>query len=499
MISHGTGKTENHKAELVVIGGGGAGLAAAVAAAEKGATNIIVLEKRNAPGGNTAMAMGPFAADSPAQKRMAIEFNRDVFFKIAMDWAHWKTNPRIVRAFIDKSGDTIRWLEDKGIIFECMPLYVNQTPLVWHVPKGRCAEIMKVLADECKRLGVEVLTRTPAKKLLTDKKGNVTGVLAERKGKEVTITAKSVIIATGGFGGNKELLKKYCPQYRDNMECDGLLLTGDGLIMAMEIGAATEGLGLLMMSAPQLPRSVMMKIGTPPDIMNISLMHVALEPNTVWVNKKGVRFVDEGASNNHFECSNAVNRQPGNVCYVLLDQKLVQTMTENGLIIGLGRYCVEERTKMPGLERGIQGQADKGSVKISDSWDGIADWIGADPKVLKSTIDEYNTACDHGYDQIFAKERVYLAPLRTSPYYAIKAKADFLDTLGGIKINEHMEVLDKQDNPIQGLYAAGVTTGGWEADTYCALLSGAASGYAFNSGRIAGENAVKFAQEARQR
>ena len=174
-------------------------------------------------------------------------------------------------------------------------------------------------------------------------------------------------------------------------------------------------------------------------------------------------------------------------------------MTENGLIIGLGRYCVEERTKMPGLERGIQGQADKGSVKISDSWDGIADWIGADPKVLKSTIDEYNAACDHGYDPIFAKERVYLASLRTSPYYAIKAKADFLDTIGGIKINEHMEVLDKQDKPIQGLYAAGVTTGGWEADTYCALLSGAASGYALNSGRIAGENAVKFALEAKQR
>ena len=153
-----------------------------------------------------------------------------------------------------------------------MPLYVNQSPLVWHMPKGRGAEIMKVLADECKRLGVEVLTRTPAKKLLTDKKGNVTGVLAERKGEEFTITTKSVIIATGGYGGNKELLKKYCPHYRDNMKCDGLPHTGDGLIMAMEIGAATEGLGLLMMSAPQLPQSVTMKIGTHPDIMNISLM-----------------------------------------------------------------------------------------------------------------------------------------------------------------------------------------------------------------------------------
>ena len=115
MISHGIGKTENLKTELVVIGGGGAGLAAAVAAAEKGASKVIVLEKRDAPGGNTAMAMGPFAAESPAQKRTAIEFQPGCIFKIAMNWAHWKTNPRIVRAFIDKSGDTIRWLEDKGI------------------------------------------------------------------------------------------------------------------------------------------------------------------------------------------------------------------------------------------------------------------------------------------------------------------------------------------------------------------------------------------------
>ena len=103
------------KVELVIIGSGGAGLAAAEAAAENGASNVMVLEKRGVTGGASAMAVGPFAAESPAQRRQAIIAPRDDLFKRAMSWAHWKVNPRIVRAFIDRSGDTIRWLEDKGL------------------------------------------------------------------------------------------------------------------------------------------------------------------------------------------------------------------------------------------------------------------------------------------------------------------------------------------------------------------------------------------------
>jgi fumarate reductase flavoprotein subunit len=494
MSSGGMAKTGKLKAELVIIGGGGTGLAAAVAAKENGAGRVILLEKRGMLGGNTSMSMGPFAVDSPAQKRAAIEFRRDEVFKIVMNWAHWKINPRIVRAFIDKSGDTIRWLEDKGLEFKCMPLYPNQSPLTWHMPKGYGAEIVRVLAKECRKLGVEVLTRTPARKILLGPNGEVTGVLAEREGKESTITTTGVIIGTGGYSGNKELLKKYCPDYHDNMKCDGVLHTGDGLLMAMEIGAATEGLGLLLLSGPQIPQAVAMKIGSyaSADGVPEPLMAIALEPNTVWVNKKGKRFIDEGTSYHHFESSNAVNRQPGNLCYTLLDSSLVQTMSDEGLIIGLGRHTVEERTKMPGLAKELQLLADKGWVKMADSWDDIAGWIGADPEVLRATIDEYNAACDRGHDPIFAKDQALLVPLRTPPYYAIRSNSDFLDTIGGIKINERMEVLDKQDNPIPGLYAGGVTTGGWQADTYCDILSGTTSGFALSSGRIAAENAVRY-------
>ena len=323
---------EDLKAELVVIGGGGTGLAAAVAAKENGASRVILLEKRGMLGGNTSMSMGPFGVDSPAQKRAAIEFRRDEVFKIIMSWAHWKINPRIVRAFIDKSGDTIRWLEDKGLEFKCLPLYPNQSPLTWHMPKGFGAEIVQVLTRECQKLGVEVLKRTPAKKILLGPKGEVAGVLAEREGRESTIATNRVIIGSGGYSGNKALLKKYCPDYRDNMKCDGVLHTGDGLLMAMEIGAVTEGLGLLLLSGPQIPQSVSLKVGIQSDDgVPEPLMAIALEPNTVWVNQNGERFVDEGTSYHHFTSSNAVNRQPANLCYTLLDSSLVQTMSRKGL------------------------------------------------------------------------------------------------------------------------------------------------------------------------
>ena len=136
---------------------------------------------------------------------------------------------------------------------------------------------------------------------------------------------------------------------------------------------------------------------------------------------------------------------------------------------------------------------EKGTVKVSGSLEDIAAWIQAVPRVLKETVKEYNASCDRGYDEILSKDRRYLIPLRTPPYYALKCYQGFLGTIGGLKINNRMEVLDHQDDPIQGLYAAGSVTGGWESDTYCLQLSGSAFGFALNSGRIAGENALKYA------
>ncbi|MFC1533434.1 FAD-dependent oxidoreductase [Thermodesulfobacteriota bacterium] len=495
MSSSGTKEVKDLKVELVIIGGGGAGLAAAVAAIENGISNVIVLEKRNITGGNSAMAKGPFAAESPAQRRQAIIAPRDELFKRYMSWAHLQINPRIVRAFIDKSGDTIRWLEEKGLHFDCHHHSPVDMPLTWHVPKGNGKELMKVLARECQKLGVEVLTRTSAKKILIGEMGRITGVLAERKGDEFIIKTKSIIVATGGYGGNQELLKKHCPESYDKVKCAGIPHTGDGLIMVNEVGAANDGLGTILMAGPSVDRSTLLRLGTEPDILPVEFTSIQRQPYMVWVNKKGRRFIDETTVFNRYESVNAAVRQPDGLSYTLFDNNIVRMMTEQGLVstVGVGKHIQGQRSKFPaGLEKELHAQVNKGGMEISESWDGIADWMGADREVLKAEIDEYNIACDKGYDPVFAKDRIYLEALRTPPYYAIRCKSLMLNTMGGIKINELMEVLDKQDKPIPGLYAAGVDAGGWTSDTYCGVLPGTAFGFALNSGRIAAENVVRF-------
>jgi fumarate reductase flavoprotein subunit len=464
------------EADIIVIGGGG-GLAAAVAAAEKGA-NVTLLEKRKVLGGNTALARGLLAADSPVQRRMKIDARGEDLFKTAMAYAHWKSNPEIVRTLIKKSGDTVGWLEEKGVRFQDVPnFYYNQVPRVYHIPEGYGAGLIKILAARSRELGVHIFNETSAKKILLREEGGVWGVLAASGDKETRIGAKSVIIATGGYSGNKEMLKKYCPDYTEDVRVNGIQHMGDGLLMAMDAGAATEDLGTLLSMGPFFEGSLRVSV-------------VSVESNTVWVNKRGERFADE-STYLPSESANALNRQPDKISYTLFDEAIKKSFIEEGLIKGIHRLF-PSGSKMVELDKYLRKEAREGQVRIADSWKGIAEWIGADSGVFENSIMEYNNSCDCGYDDLFYKDRRYLQPLRTPPYYALRCHQAFHGTIGGIRINQHMEVLNEQDMPIPGLFAAGNDAGGWESDTYCYLLSGTAFAFAINSARIAGENAAKY-------
>jgi fumarate reductase flavoprotein subunit len=473
-------KQQSLSTQIVIIGGGGAGLTAAVAAAEKGA-KVIVVEKERNLGGNSSLAEGLMAAESPAQQRLNIDAKKEEIFKIAMDYAHYKLDGRLVRAFVDKSGDTIRWLENKGIIFDWIPnYYPNQRIPTWHYIRGRGIKLIKLLTEDCEKLGVKIIHEARVNKLLMNN-SKLTGVIAKTRDSEIKISAKSAIIATGGYGGNTKLLKKYSPFYNETWIYRGIQNEGDGLLMALEAGAATEGLGILQLSGHAAPK------------FSERINAIVEQPNTVWVNNRGFRFIDEAAGLNHFESINAVIRQPFSVCYTIMDEQIKQNYIENGIIKGLGQI-ISPGAKITNLGEELFSCAKKFNewIKIANSWDVIARWIGAEPKHLKATISEYNSSCDQKCDQIFAKDSRYLDALRTPPYYALKCYPAFLSTIGGIKINHNMEVLDKNSNPFPGLYAAGSDTGGWETDTYNAILSGTTFGFAINSGRIAGENAATF-------
>lgn len=469
----------NMKTQIVVIGGGGAGLSAAVAAAEKGA-KVIVLEKRAKTGGNARMAEGLLAAESDVQKRAKIDARRDDLFRTAMDFDHWELNPRLIRAFLDKSGDTIRWLEGKGLRFRCEAYYPGQTP-VWHcfIGKGRGGRyLIQAFERDCKRMGVKILNKTGAKRLITDKNGRLTGVAAETGGSEFKIDSMCAIIATGGYGGNKEMLKKYSPVYEEDMQCYGLPHNGDGIKMAIEAGAATEGLGILHLGGPDF-------VGAK------SVRMIAFEPTTIWVNNRGERFIDETMAFDKFISVNGLLRQPGRVSYALFDENIKRAVEEQGVINGQG-LSIPSLTRLIGIDRDLKIELKKGIAKKSRSWDGIAQWIGVSPDILNYTVNEYNTCTDRGYDPVFNKDRRYLWALRTPPYYALKCRPIFLETIGGIKINHSMSVLDQDDYPIQGLFAAGIDTGGWSGRTYNPHFSGVALGFSVNSGRMAGENAAGY-------
>ena len=351
--------------DVLVIGGGGSGFSAACTAAQKGAKTVIV-EKRRTTGGDTALAGGLFAADSDAINRLRNQSNADQLYKRALSYSHWKVDPRIVRAFIYKSGETIGWLEEMGVKFEEIGQYIpTQGPRIMHMPEGMGLGLMKVLVKQARALGIKILTNTMAKKILTNKHSEMIEVMTENGGSQQLIKAKSVIIAAGGYAGNDDLLKKYYPFYSKDLLPVGLRHMGDGLLLALDVGAATEGLGTLLLRGPYYKG--------PSDVVT-----VAMEPNTLWVNKAGLRYVDEAIGFNWPESANALNRQPDIVSYTLFDEDTKRYFAEHGLIKG---YKKPPLSKLVNLGSTLKKEANKGGVKIADSLEEIASTSGHDRSI----------------------------------------------------------------------------------------------------------------------
>lgn len=469
-------KSDDLVADVLVIGGG-AGLAAAIASAEKG-MKVILLEKLKKTGGNAALAAGFLAAESPVQKRLKINATKEYLFKASMDYARWLTNPRIVKAFIDRSGDTVQWLENMGLTFEDIPLcYHNQSPRIYHVIAGHGRKLIHTMQKRCEELGVPILCSTTGKKIRINREGKVTGVIAEHKDGTLSIKAGAVVIATGGYSGDKRLMKKYYPHYTETLRLYGIPCKGDGLRMALEAGATTEGLGAVIAMGPLFEGSNYVHV-------------VSMESNTVWVNKNGERFVNEDTIPS--ASSNPLNMQPDKVSFTLFDTKIKQGFINDGIIKAVEPVPYPAGTRMKDLDVKLKKEESRGTMIKSRSWKEIAIWIGADPDTLKKSITEYNKCCDRGWDNVFYKNRRFLEPLRTPPFYALRCTQALHGTIGGIKINHHMEVIDTNNKRIPGLYASGNDTGGWVEGTYPHHLTGTALSFALNSARIAGENAAEY-------
>ncbi len=439
--------------DVVVIGSGAAGLAAAIEAADAGA-KVAVLEKLPMVGGSTVLSGGiVYSTGSSIMKAAGIKDSVDALVKYWSDRADGKASEDKLRFVAERSGANVDWLLSLGVQFgKSYPTGTSPVARAVSTSNGGAGIVgpLKAAADAKK---VEFFMETTATKLIA-KKGVVTGVEAKDKaGKKLSFAAKSVILATGGFDRNKDLMAKYAPTQIADATFVGVGNTGDGITMATALGAQVVGQGgaIGLRAVP----------GEPTFETPVSMLVWA--PN-LYINKDGKRFANEAEDYPIFHA--AINAQPGKTSFQIWDQASYNET--------LGK-AVEK----------------KAAVK-ADSLEALAAAIGVDPAAFTATVAAYNKAIKAGKDAEFGKSLKGMKPLAQGPYYALTVNAATIGTMVGLKTDLDTRVLGAEDKAIAGLYAAGETANG---DFFNLIYpaSGTSIQMSIAFGRVAGQKAAAAA------
>ena len=455
-------KTESSKdVDVVVVGGGGAGFAAAVTAKENGA-DVVLLEKMPQVGGNTLISGGEYAApENDLQKEEGIEDSKEQF---ADDVKEAGGDPELIDVLAEHATEDAYWLRDDiGVEWlDSLMFFGGHSVKRSLIPAAHSGnELIKNYLKKCEELGIEVITEADVKEILTED-NKITGVKAETADGELTVNAKSVVLATGGFGSNDEMT------YENDHEVDEYVkstnspgATGDGIIMAEALNADTvdmDKIQLYPVCDPETGR--LLYVGD-----------TRLVGGALLVNKEGKRFVEELGTRR--EISMAIKAQTDHVGYLLWDEKsneVTGTMASNP----------EE----------AEEQFEKGNLVKADTIEELADHFDLDKDQLLETVKTFNENSKKEEDPEF-NLRMIGWTIEEGPYYMLKAAPAVHHTMGGLKINTDAQVIDKDGNPIEGLYAAGEVTGGIHGSN---RLGSAAIADITVYGRIAGENAANFAK-----
>ncbi len=479
--------------DIAVVGGGSSGSAAAAQAAQLGA-KVAVIHKDYVIGGCANVGMGLFAAESKLQKRMKVKMSKEQAFVQEMEHNHWKVDAQLMRAFIYKSAETIDWLMDMGIEFKShVGTYFEGADFTQHEPLpvpreelrqperfgvGWTSRIVDKLEDILRVHNAEILTNTTATELVKDGE-KIVGIRARHKdGEEILVRCKAVILATGGFGQNPALVKELTGYElgKDIIVMSDEGTTGDGLKMAWDAGAAR---GVVTYSN---------MFCIPNGDKIIPLGHPAFNVPNLMVNKLGERFVNEELVVMPTDISNAISVQKDHEAFMIFDENAKKEFEENfdpasfAVPIPLDVGVIAEHTK---------GLTNRGFF-AADSLEELAEMTGISLAGLKQTVENYNNICSTGNDVEFLKKPANLRPVAEGRFYAGKMKVAAFGTLGGVKINHKMEAIDENFNLIPGLYAVGNDSNALYRDSYNFYMPSTAMGYAFNSGRIAAENAVQY-------
>ncbi len=497
------GETVSYDTDVVVIGAGGAGMTAAMTAADAG-QKVIILESQAMVGGNSVRATGGMNAAKTVYQDEN-EFNEaagvEKMLKSAADnyadnetitalaktvseqWAAYQANPtgyfdsvelmeldtmvggkgindpELVKTLCEGTADAIDWLDANGMSLHNVSSFGGASVKRIHRPTNEEGKVVSVgayliplMEKNCADRGIDIILNTTVDTILTDANGAAVGVSGtDKDGNTVVVNAKSVVLATGGFGANLDMVTQYKPELAGFMTTNAAGAQGQGIEMATAIGAGTVDMDQI-----QIHPTV--------EANTAALITEGLRGDgAILVNANGERFIDEVGTRD--VVSAAEIAQPGSYSWLIVDQAMADASSV------------------------IQGYITKGYTKTGATYEELAKELDVDPTTFANTMETWNSYVEAKNDPDFGRTS-FANPLNNGPYYAIKVTAGVHHTMGGVTINSDTEVLKEDGTSIPGLFAAGEVTGGVHGAN---RLGGTAVADFVVFGRIAGDSAAAYA------
>ena len=411
--------------DIIVVGSGGAGMAATVGAVDQGA-KVLLLEKMPVAGGNTCFAEGGMnACCTRFQKEAGIEDSVDLMASDTYKGGHEKGNMELIRHMCEGSSDAIDWLASMGIVLSKLGTSGGASVKRIHRPESGEAVgkyIVKGMTEQCRQRGVSAVCNTKVEEILMDD-GKVAGVRATNpNGLPIEYRCKALIVATGGFGANKEMLAQYRPELRDAVTTNQPGTQGDGIVFSTAVGADTVDIDQI-----QVHPTVEQTTAT-------LLSENIRGDGAILVNADGVRFTNELLTRDRV--SEAEWAQPGRGAFAVFDQ----SVHDNNL-------SIEEKFVARNL------------IHVADNFNDLAKLMGVPEDAFVAAVNSYNDNIANGVDDPLGRTKS-LNPLVKPPYYALPVAPGVHHCMGGLRVNAAAEVLDADGNVIPGLFAAGEVTGG---------------------------------------
>ena len=501
--NNATAEDSTVDADVVVVGAGGAGMTAAITAAAEG-KSVVILESQSMVGGNSVRATGGMNAGktvyqdenefgesagvektlkTAAEKYADNETITALAKTVSEQWAAYQANPtgyfdsvelmeldtmiggkgindpELVETLCANSADAIDWLDEHGITLHNVSSFGGASVKRIHRPvnaEGKTVSVgsymIPLLQENCEKAGVKMMLDTTATEILTDANGAAVGVKATgASGETVTVNAKAVVLASGGFGANLDMVVKYKPELKGFMTTNAPGIQGQGIEMAQAIGAATVDMDQI-----QIHPTV--------EANTAALITEGLRGDgAILINEEGQRFIDEVGTRD--VVSAAEIAQTGSYSWLVVDQAMADASSV------------------------IQGYIKKGYTVTGATYEELGKAMGVDAAAFAETMEKWNGYVEAKNDPDFGRTS-FANPLNTAPYYAVKVTAGVHHTMGGLKINANTEVLNEKGEVIPGLFAAGEVTGGVHGAN---RLGGTAVSDFVVFGRIAGAAASKYA------